>query len=480
MTANGGNRGVGIGGGANGAGGTVNITGGTVTATGKNGGAGIGGGSGGSGGTLTISGGTVTATGSIYSYDGSSGAGIGGGSGGSGGTLKISGGSVKANNMEGINASVPVDSDGNFLEQATLTLKDGSPLYKAALDDVGNTIRSDAGSLYAYGTTDVITDAKGRVYFYLPADTYSISLQAGGKPYVNKSVEVASGSNQAVLNLERILESITPLATVTGVANGTTKGAEALGLPANVTLVTDIGSVSAGVAWDVDACSYDPASIAEQTFTVNGTATLPDGVLNPNDVSLNVSVSVTVSAAAVAPSAPSFSEPAYSTRTLTDIPTGLNVSGALPSDATLRVNSFTPTRNTTDPALAAIHKRMDSKTEKLIFCADITISGNYSGLLTLSFEVGSQYNGHTVTLLHAKNGTLTTYTAIVINGIATFTVTDLSPFALYAPALNAAGVPNTGDSGTPYGTIAAFGILTLVAGISAVHIRRRYNKEKAN
>ena len=167
-------------------------------------------------------------------------------------------------------------------------------------------------------------------------------------------------------------------------------------------------------------------------------------------------------------------------RTLTDAPTGLSVTGSLPSGATLRINSFTPAKNTTDPALASIRKRMDSTKDRLIFCADITVSGNYSGPLTLAFEVGSQYNGQTVTLLHAKNGTLTTYTAVVKNGIATFTVTSLSPFALFAPALNALGVPNTGDGDTSYGTMAAFGILTLVAGISVVHNQRRYKKEKAN
>ena len=68
----------------------------------------------------------------------------------------------------------------------------------------------------------------------------------------------------------------------------------------------------------------------------------------------------------------------------------------------------------------------------MIFCADITVSGGYSGPLTLSFEVGSQYNGQTVTLLHAKNGKLMTYTAVVKNGITTFTVDSLSPFALFA------------------------------------------------
>ena len=78
----------GIGGGYNGNGGTVTITGGSVKATGGNYSAGIGGGYGSSGGSVTINGGSVTATGGSYAGIGS-GVGIGGGFNGSGGTLTI-------------------------------------------------------------------------------------------------------------------------------------------------------------------------------------------------------------------------------------------------------------------------------------------------------------------------------------------------------------------------------------------------------
>ena len=63
VTANGGDDGAGIGGGYCEPGGTVTIYGGTVTATGGERGAGIGGGMLGSGGTVSIYGGTVTASG---------------------------------------------------------------------------------------------------------------------------------------------------------------------------------------------------------------------------------------------------------------------------------------------------------------------------------------------------------------------------------------------------------------------------------
>ena len=499
VIAIGGYNAAGIGGGNNGHGGTVTISGGTVTATGAGYAAGIGGGYGANGGTVTISGGTVTATGSYYAagigggFCGSGGTvtisggsvtanggdeatGIGGGQYGNSGTLIISGGSVWANNMALDEASVPKgENDSAQLYLATLTVKGSSPVANAALDGSGHTIKTGSSS-YAYGTKDVKTDANGKVYFYLPAATYSISLSLDGKLYANESVEVTLGSsNEADLRAPKILTSITAPTAITGVAIGSAKTAAVLGLPAEVTLLTDNGNVSAGVAWDVAACSYDPASDTAQTFTVNGTVTLPSGVINPDGISLDVSISVTVDA--VAPSTPPSSEPSYSTHTLTDMPTGLAVSGTFSMGATLRVDSFTPARGTADPALAAMRARMDSPKETLLFCADITVSGNYGGPLTLSFKVGEQYNGQTVTLLHAKNGNLTTYTTVVENDIATFTVTSLSPFALFAPAtaINAIRIPQTGDEGLRHEAIAVLGLsmVALLVG-TVVHPRRQY------
>ena len=90
LTATGGNYGAGIGGGYNGTGSDITISGGEVKATGGAYGAGIGGGWVGSGSDITISGGEVKATG------GGNGAGIGGGWGGSGSDIAISGGEVNA------------------------------------------------------------------------------------------------------------------------------------------------------------------------------------------------------------------------------------------------------------------------------------------------------------------------------------------------------------------------------------------------
>ncbi len=90
LTAEGGEYGAGIGGGSQGTGSDITISGGEVKATGGAFGAGIGGGNRGTGSDITISGGEVNATGGAY------GAGIGGGNRGTGSNITISGGEVKA------------------------------------------------------------------------------------------------------------------------------------------------------------------------------------------------------------------------------------------------------------------------------------------------------------------------------------------------------------------------------------------------
>ena len=95
VNAIGGGLGAGIGGGLGGSGSNIAIEGGKVEARSSGGGAGIGGGSsasgsGGSGSNITVSGGEVTAQGGV------GGAGIGGGQGGSGSNITISDGKVTA------------------------------------------------------------------------------------------------------------------------------------------------------------------------------------------------------------------------------------------------------------------------------------------------------------------------------------------------------------------------------------------------
>lgn len=101
---------------------------------------------------------------------------------------------------------------------------------------------------------------------------------------------------KAEVLVDKVLESISPLSPVTGILNGTAKTAAALGLPVNVDLETDNGTVPANVTWDVASSSYDPDLKTAQTFEVEGTVTLPAKVINPDSVSLDITVEVTVDA----------------------------------------------------------------------------------------------------------------------------------------------------------------------------------------
>ena len=114
LTATGGNNAAGIGGGREGKGENITITGGTVNAT-SNDGAGIGGGLLGSGENIAITGGTVNAT-------GTDGAGIGGGNGGVGKNITITGGTVTAAGGFG-NAGI---GGGNGSDGENITITGGS------------------------------------------------------------------------------------------------------------------------------------------------------------------------------------------------------------------------------------------------------------------------------------------------------------------------------------------------------------------
>jgi hypothetical protein len=143
VTATGGSGGAGIGGGYQGVRSTVTINGGTVAATGVGGGTGIGGGAGGAGGAVTINGGTVTATGVA------GGAGIGGDA---GGVVTISGGTVTATG--GFNgAGIGGRSDGTVtISGGTVTATGG---YAGIAGGSGDVVTISGGTVTATGDAGI-------------------------------------------------------------------------------------------------------------------------------------------------------------------------------------------------------------------------------------------------------------------------------------------------------------------------------------
>jgi hypothetical protein len=142
LTATGSSSGAGIGGGSYGNGGTITISGGTVTANGSHG-AGIGGGEQGNGGIITISGGTVT-------VNGSSDAGIGGGWYGNGGTITISGSTVTVNGSS--NAGIGGGYQGNG---GIITISDSTVTATGVIGGTDGTVTINGSTVTARGVISV-------------------------------------------------------------------------------------------------------------------------------------------------------------------------------------------------------------------------------------------------------------------------------------------------------------------------------------
>ena len=151
LTATGGASAAGIGGGFQGKGENITITGGTVDATGGYGSAGIGGGNGGVGKNITITGGTVTAAGGFGN------AGIGGGNGSDGENITITGGSVTATGGEfaaGIGGSNGGSGNNITIKGGTVTAtggEGGAGIGGGAEGGGGNNITIKGGTVTATG-----------------------------------------------------------------------------------------------------------------------------------------------------------------------------------------------------------------------------------------------------------------------------------------------------------------------------------------
>jgi len=151
-------------------------------------------------------------------------------------------------------------------------------------------------------------------------------------------------------------------------------------------------------------------------------------------------------------------------RTLTDPATGITASGNISAGAVLTVGNMALG---SDAGSNTIRSWINDEDYVLLLGVDVSLSGSFTGVLTLTLPVGTQYNGDTVTILHAKkDGTLATYTATVRNGKVTFDVTSLSPFAVFIrDGLD--DIPKTGDTGSAFIwwvllAVSGAGMITLV------------------
>ena len=149
-------------------------------------------------------------------------------------------------------------------------------------------------------------------------------------------------------------------------------------------------------------------------------------------------------------------------RTLTDSATGISISGNdIHRGAQLNINTI-------NAQSLPVQIREAIASGQMIAEYDITLSGGFRGKITLSFPVGTAYEGQVVTILHYVNGQVETYKAVVENSMATITVNTLSPFVVLSngvmvPNTVVTDPPKTGDAAKPIGFV-MLGLAVLCAG----------------
>ena len=113
------------------------------------------------------------------------------------------------------------------------------------------------------------------------------------------------------------------------------------------------------------------------------------------------------------------------------------------------------------------------KGKEILGVYDITVSGTMDGKAQLTFQIGSEYNGRNVIILHFnEDGSYDKYTATVENGQVTISVDGFSPYVI---ALDDAGsnsvAPQTGDTAMPVLWMALMGISVSLGSVALLKRR---------
>ena len=124
----------------------------------------------------------------------------------------------------------------------------------------------------------------------LAAGSYSQTISIKADQISEITIPVTFTVNEAAVKLTAVGKPAD-----ISVANGVEKSVEGLQLPSAVKITTSKGEMDASVTWDVNGCAYNQNSTEAQKFSVNGTVALPEGITNPDNLNLIVSVNVSVS-----------------------------------------------------------------------------------------------------------------------------------------------------------------------------------------
>ena len=204
-------------------------------------------------------------------------------------------------------------------------------------------------------------------------------------------------------------------------------------VPTTATAGSDLtlsGTVSPGnatnktIAWSVADAGTTGASISGDTLstTAAGTVTVTATIVNGKTASENYTKNFDITV-----------NPAMSNDTLEEEvgDTTVVAEGMFAPDAQLIVVPIAAN----EPDREELEAQMGSKQIIAAFEARIEPDGAFEPPLTLTFQVGQQYNGQTVYILHKlKSGNIEQFTPTVANGAVSIIVQELSPFLLAVDA----------------------------------------------
>ena len=146
---------------------------------------------------------------------------------------------------------------------------------------------------------------------------------------------------------------------------------------------------------------------------------------------------------------------------------GIKVSGV--KDGSMSVRAIEPNTDEYDSYVSAD----PVKGKEILGVYDITVSGTMDGKAQLTFQVGSEYDGRNVIILHFnEDGSYDKYTGTVENGQVTISVDEFSPYVIALDDAEANNVaPQTGDTSSPVLWMALMGVSVSLGVI--VLLRRR-------
>ena len=202
--------------------------------------------------------------------------------------------------VKNVNATINTPKGGQVLDTNVTCAMNGIKSATLKWTDTGNNPVSGNANYYPWCYKAHVTLMPNDGYAVTDATEVHINNNATEEKTINTdgsiTVTCCFYSNQ-----DKLTGITAPSPITTG--NGAEKTVAGLGLPSQVDITTVEGAASkADVVWDLEnlaSGTYNPSFLTEQIFTVNGTVTLPEEVGNTDNINLNITIQVTVSAAGI-------------------------------------------------------------------------------------------------------------------------------------------------------------------------------------